>query len=73
MNKIAKLIKQGWIIDQIQFDRFQGWYYTGAKHETGEASVSGAGTTLTAAVDDLYAKAVTQTPQWYLEYLKAQS
>ena len=72
MKKIATLLRQGWVIDQIQFDRHQGWYYTGARHESQEANATGNGTTLTESIDDLYKNAIALTPKWYLEQLSAQ-
>lgn len=73
MNRIATLIKQGWTIDQIYYDRFQKFFYTHATHDSQEASVEGNGHTLTEAMDMLYETAIASTPKWYLENLKAQS
>lgn len=75
MNKIATLLKNGWAIDEIRFDPYQGFkgfYYTHAVHETGEAKADGAAETLTGAIDELYTSAMTSTPQWYKAQMLAE-
>lgn len=69
MNRIKALLAMGWIIDQLQYDRWQRFYYVGAKHETGE-SVEAASQALSVAIEEMYQKAVYTTPQWYLDQLQ---
>lgn len=71
MNKILRLIKQGWVIDEIRYDQHQKFYYVHCVHETQEVSgVSGASDThLIDAIDMMYREAIETTPKWYLEQL----
>ena len=71
MNKITTLLKKGWTVDEIRFDRFQGWYYTHATHETGETANGASDKSAADAIDLMCAQAIHLTPEWYLESLKA--
>ena len=69
MNKIVVLIKKGWTIDEIRYDRWNKWFYAHAVHESQEASADGSGATYTEAFDMMYEQAIKSTPAWYLEQL----
>lgn len=71
MNKIATIIKQGWFVTEIRFDRWQNWYYVAASHESGDvATVEASSEKLNRAIDDLCEKAASMTPLWYLKQIR---
>lgn len=75
MNEIMKILKLGWIVEELRYDRHmlgEGWYYLGARHETGEATVEASGTSWPDTLADLCRRAKASTPQWYEEQLEAQ-
>jgi hypothetical protein len=71
MNQIQRILKLGWTIEELKFDRWQSWYYAAAGHETGETpSVKANGPILTTVLMELCGRAIASTPKWYIDSLK---
>lgn len=73
MKKLLSILKMGWIIEEMRFDKHQGFFYLSARHDSQEASVEVSNDlSFDAAVIELCFKAKTATPAWYLAQLKAE-